>query len=113
RSGGWWILGQRCCSLSLWAVNGCCCRDWLWRRFRGWGCFHFGCWSLQRSLSWAHLDQALNGPDEMLAVRGSGRDRAVGGARPSMREYIIVGNHFQAAAWHRNKCTIATQRSGI
>ena len=61
-----WVvdLGQRCCCSWCWAGNGCCCRDWLWRRSRAWGCFHYGCWWLGRLLSWALLAQVSNGTDE-------------------------------------------------
>jgi hypothetical protein len=56
-----WVVDiQRYCSSWSWAANGCCCRDWLWRRFRDWGCFHFGCWWLGPSLSLALLGRSLN-----------------------------------------------------
>src|SRR5258706_3825954 len=45
--------------------NGSCCRDWLWRRFQAWGCFHSGCWWLGRLLSWALLGRSLNSTDEL------------------------------------------------
>src|SRR5262249_41875934 len=64
RSCGWSILGQRCYCLWCWAGNGCCCRDWHWRRFRAWGCFHSGCWWVRRLLSWVLLGRSLNGTDE-------------------------------------------------
>src|SRR5262249_51639984 len=63
RSSGWWILVQRYCCSWFWAANGCCCRGWLWRRFRGSGCFHFGCWWLRRSLSLALRGRSLNSTD--------------------------------------------------
>ena len=64
RSFGWWTLGQRCYCSWCWVGNGCCCQDWLWRRFRAWVCFHYGCWWLGRLLSWALLAQILDGTDE-------------------------------------------------
>jgi hypothetical protein len=30
------VGGGSCCSWR-WADSGCCCGDWLWRRFQAWG----------------------------------------------------------------------------
>src|SRR5207344_204357 len=61
-----WVvdLGTALLLFMVLAGNGCCCRDWLWRRFRAWGCFHSGCWWLGRLLSWALPGRILNGTDE-------------------------------------------------
>jgi hypothetical protein len=36
----------------------------LERPFRAWGCFHSGCWWLERLPSWALLGRRLNGTDD-------------------------------------------------
>ena len=75
RSCGLWILGLRYCCSWCWVGNGCCCQDWLWRRFRAWGCFHSGCWWLGRLLSWALPGRILNGTDQQHHPDLAQRDR--------------------------------------
>ena len=52
--------------------SGCCCRDWLWRRFRAWGCFRSGRWWLGRLLYWALPGRSLTSVDGDRCIKVPG-----------------------------------------